>query len=249
MRKNIKILLTITIITIILLVGVIINLISNNKTQLLNKSQIIKEMSSSAQETELNNQINALNAEHTEYMNYVQTCKTQIATALTNEGVPTSNEAKLETMAENISKVLQARTADATATADNITEGKTAYVNGELIIGTGADNEQANNIKITGYSSEVTQSSNFEFPIGYRSNPYVFQEDYKYVIVSLAINGQAHASSMPYSTISEGTYLGGCKDWNGWNGNLSVLIYEDVPKDASLYVYNCGSYAITFIKK
>ena len=112
MRKNIKILLTITIITIILLVGVIINLISNNKTQLLNKSQIIKEMTSSAQETELNNQINALNAEHTEYMNYIQIGKTKIATALTNEGVATSNEETLEKMSDNISKVLQAKTAD-----------------------------------------------------------------------------------------------------------------------------------------
>ena len=245
--KNKKIVILLIVIDIII-IAEIYNFISKN-TNIKKEKQIIKEMSSSAQETELNNQINTLNTEHTEYMNYIQTCKTSIATALTNEGVPTSNEATLEKMAEKISNVLQARTKDATATADNITEGKTAYVNGKLIIGTGADNEQANNIKITGYSSEVTQSSNFEFPIGYRSNPYVFQEDYKYVIVSLAINGKANASSMPYSTISEGTYLGGCKDWNGWNGNLSVMIYEDVPKDASLYVYNCGSYAITFIKK
>ena len=74
------------------------------------------------------------------YMNYIQTCKTKIATALTNEGVATSDQAKLETMAENISKVLQARTNKATATADNITQGKTAWVNGKLITGNGTDN-------------------------------------------------------------------------------------------------------------
>ena len=38
-------------------------------------------------------------------------------------------------MAENISNVLQARTKDATATADNIAKGYTAYVNGKLITG------------------------------------------------------------------------------------------------------------------
>ena len=97
-------------------------------------------MNESTQVTDLNNQINALNTEHTEYLNYIQTCKTKIATALGNEGVTTSNDATLETMAGNISRVLKERTKNATATADNITAGKTAYVNGELITGNGADN-------------------------------------------------------------------------------------------------------------
>ena len=97
----------------IILIGIICSLISKNGN-IIKEKQIIKEMSSTTQETELNNQINSLNAEHTEYMNYIQTCKTKIATALANEGVPTSNEATLETMAGNISNVLQARTKDAT---------------------------------------------------------------------------------------------------------------------------------------
>ena len=124
-----------SIITNIILITMFCRFISINGN-IVKEKQIIKEMSEGTQVTELNNQINALNTEHTEYMNYIQTCKSQLATALTNEGVTTSNEATLETMAENISKVLQVRTKDATATSEDIIEGKTAYVNGELITGT-----------------------------------------------------------------------------------------------------------------
>ena len=135
--KNKKILIIILIIvTLVLTIQIVLS-----KNKIINTSKkTIKEMSSTTQETELNNQINSLNAGHTEYINYIQTCKTKIATALTNEGVPTSDQATLETMAGSISNVLQERTKDATATAENITAGKTAYVNGQLITGNGADN-------------------------------------------------------------------------------------------------------------
>ena len=130
----------VSLLVIIILIGVSINFILEKNVIIKSNKQIVKEMNEDTQVTDLNNQINSLNTEHTEYMNYIQTCKTKIATALTSEGVETSEQATLEKMSENISKVLQARTKDATATADNITDGKTAWVNGELIIGNGKDN-------------------------------------------------------------------------------------------------------------
>ena len=134
MKRESK-LISIIVILVILLIGTNIKLIFNQNTVLTNDRQIIKQMDESTQISSFNSTINELNKSHTDYETYIQTCKKQIATALTNEGVTTSSEEKLETMASNISKILQTRTSDATATADNIAEGKTAYVNGELITG------------------------------------------------------------------------------------------------------------------
>ena len=116
-----------------------ISIINNNRDMIMEK-QIIKGMDESAQVKELNSQITQLNTAHTDYMNYIQECKTQIATELTNEGVSTSSDDLLETMATNISKVVQVKTSNATATAEDIAEGKTAWVNGVEIIGTKQDN-------------------------------------------------------------------------------------------------------------
>ena len=100
-NKRITILL---IITNIILVGIICSLISKNGN-IIKEKQIIKEMNESTQVTELNNQINALNTEHTDYSNYIQTCKTKIASAITDMGVETSSDVTLETMTNNIRNI------------------------------------------------------------------------------------------------------------------------------------------------
>ena len=102
-NKRVTILL---IITNIILIAILYSFIRINGS-IIKEKQIIKEMSESTQVTDLNNQINALNTEHTEYMNYTQTCKAQLASAITDMGVETSEDASLDTMASNIRTILE----------------------------------------------------------------------------------------------------------------------------------------------
>lgn len=139
----------------IILVGMFCTSITTN-LNIKKGKKIIKEMIETEQVTNLQKQLDELNDTQTEYANYIQNCKTQLAIALTNEGVVTSNDATLETMAINIGNVLQARTSNATATAENIEEGKTAYVNGNLIIGTA---NYSNNITSCDYIGAISSGT------------------------------------------------------------------------------------------
>ena len=149
--------LVVTIIVLIILAGVSINILLGNEG-IITKARQAKENTILAQEEEsrqLNTLLSQLNQidESTgntggtggdtdeEFTNF----KRIIATALTNEGVTTSENDTAEVMAENIGKILQERTKNATATADNLSNGVTAWVNGQLITGNGADVTNAYN--------------------------------------------------------------------------------------------------------
>lgn len=120
-----------TILLLCLIVGIIVG-----KSKNINKETVtIKQMNESTQVSDLNKEIDQLNASHTEYANYVQTCKEKIAAAITNEGVDTSNDSTFDIIAENIGKIVDSKTV-ATATAAQILNGQTAWVNGNKIIGT-----------------------------------------------------------------------------------------------------------------
>ena len=95
-------------------------------------------MTQSENEANLQTQIDKLNLAQQEYAINVQAYKKQIAEAITKEGVTTSENDEGSIIAENIGKILETRTTlDDTiaATAEDIAQGKSAYVNGTLIEG------------------------------------------------------------------------------------------------------------------
>lgn len=166
-KINIRIIVIIVLISIIfLLISVIFNVKNVNiNKQVSNKGQLTQATSDSSY-VGLQTHLEEVSQQEEKILNF----KSVIANAITNEGITTSSSDTAETMENNIANILKERTKNATATADNISEGKTAWVNGELITGNGADIKTAYN---NGYAEGLKQSSNGNAEIQYTYHNHV----------------------------------------------------------------------------
>lgn len=166
-NKNI---IKVSIVSNIVLMIIILNALIGDKS-IIKEKQIIKEMTQSENESNLQTQLDNLNTAQEEYANNVQIYKKQIADAITNEGVATSQNDTGAVMATNIGKILSTKTT-ATATAEDIKQGKTAWVNGQLINGTASN---------PGIMSLVTKSYKLR---NTTIIEYTFEQDYRTIMVS-----------------------------------------------------------------
>ena len=137
--------LVVTIIVLIILAGISINLVlgDNGIITIAKKAKENTELAKIEEETLLNELYTQLETEGSSSGNlpYDSIAKlTEFKTAIANAieeagGIKPDTSAETSIFADNIKGILKEATKNATATADDIAEGKTAYVNGELLIG------------------------------------------------------------------------------------------------------------------
>ena len=143
--------LVVTIIILIILAGISINLVlgDNGIITIAKKAKENIELAKVEEETKLNELYTQLDFETSGSSNlpYDSIVKlTEFKTAIANAideagGIKPNVSAETAIFVNNIKGIVKEVTKDATATADDITVGKTAWVNGDEITGTGKSSE------------------------------------------------------------------------------------------------------------
>lgn len=253
--------LVVTIIVLIILAGISINLIlgDNGIITIAKKAKENTELAKIEEETELNElytqlESNGGTSEGTIYDSIAKLTefKTAIANAIDEAGgIKPDVSAETAIFANNIKGILKEVTKTATATADDISKGKTAWVNGELITGTKKEPERLylyhegdECIDITGGWKATTKSTNYMLSKGYNgactiNTLQVDLSKYDYFAAELSSTGTMMGAVRLHTTNS-------ASDQDSWCANSRVIVgstqgYMNFANNTgSTIVYKCS---------
>ena len=164
--------LVVTIIILIILAGITINL-TIGEDGLVTKAKQAKENIELAQieeQVHLNELYSSLETELSGEIGYDAIAKlTELKKAIADYieeagGIKPEYTAETTTFGDSIKGIVKEVTKNATATADNISEGKTAWINGELVTGNGADNDYYYQM---GYTAGLSELENIDIVYTY----------------------------------------------------------------------------------
>ena len=182
-NNRIKLTILILMLVIIILIGIIKNTNTSNMINIheKNKGQQLDETTEDNSYVKMQTHLSEVKEKEEKLLSF----KNTIANAITDTGITTSKEADAETMASNIANILKEKTKDATATADDIVSGKTAYVDGQLIKGSRNNNFIVNPFTADIYVTQISEIEGYSnYPVtisnpGYTKANFVFSDLYQ----------------------------------------------------------------------